>query len=99
MFPQPQSCGCIDLCVVAVILGMATASVAGVDSIACVVCGVAADAIADGDVGFRCRGGCVVVSAKESISDFRSQIAQVVRGWNWCVVHFRMLVDVAEDDS
>ena len=85
--------------IAAAVLGMAAKSVAGEGSVACAVCGGAVDAIADRNVGRRCRGGCVVVSAKESISDFRSQIAQVVRGWNWCVVHFRMLVDVAEDDS
>ena len=87
------------MCIAAVALGMAAIAVAWADSIACAVCGVAADAIADRNVGRRCRGDCVVVSAKESISDFGFQIAQVVRGLDWYVSCFRVLVDGTEDDS
>lgn len=47
--------------IAAVVLGMATMSVAGADSVACTLCGIAADTIADGDVGCRCRGGCMVL--------------------------------------
>ena len=49
------------MCVVAVVLGMATIFVGGADSVACTVCGVAADAIADRNVGCRCRGDCEVL--------------------------------------
>lgn len=40
---------------------MAKISVAGADTVVCAVCGVAADAVADGDAGRRCRGGCMVL--------------------------------------
>jgi len=40
--------------IAAVVLGMAAGAVAGADSVACTVCGVAADAITDRNVGRRC---------------------------------------------
>ena len=89
------------MCVAAVVLGMATVSVAGADPVVRAVYGIAADAITDGNVGCRCRGACVVLGLASVCGAHGVRVLSALRSVDWTagVGWGGSVVDVAENDS